>query len=64
MKKGYLIILVLLLLLCLGVMIFLRKRQPEVVKSLEDFNERLIESSSENEIKIDSLETTETIDSK
>jgi len=56
MKKGYLSILVFLLLLSLGIMIFLRNRQPEVVNTLEDFNERLTNSTSEKKTKIDSTE--------
>ena len=56
MKKGYLGILVFLLLLSLGIMIFLRNRQPEVVNTLEDFNERLTDSTSEKKKRIDSIE--------
>jgi|GEM_PF-3590389 len=56
MKKGYLGILVFLLFLSLGIMIFLRNRQPEVVNTLEDFNERLTEPTSEMKLKIDSTE--------
>jgi len=54
MKKGYLGILIILLVLSLGVMFFLRNRRAEVINSLEDFNARLIDSSF---IEVENMDT-------
>jgi len=55
MKRRYLGILIILLVLSLGVMFFLRKRRAEVVNSLEDFNTRLIDSSNIGEEETDTI---------
>ncbi|MDT0556135.1 hypothetical protein [Patiriisocius hiemis] len=56
MKKSYLVLMVIGLLLALGVMFILRACNTEVLESFNTLNERMIENNTTRSIEIDSLQ--------